>query len=129
MTGRMEPTTGTIPLEGGDTEVPELHNFAVVPDTFRPNQDGLRDDWVSISYYLTKDVDEVLVYLIDPAEPDVRYFIPEAPGVVESYGRGYHEYRYEGGVDLNAEPPPDGTYAIIGEARDKAGNAVRVTRS
>ncbi|HRW10910.1 MAG TPA: hypothetical protein P5121_37670, partial [Caldilineaceae bacterium] len=41
---------------------------------------------------------------------------------------GYKEYRYEAGVDKNAEPPPDGTYAIVGEARDRAGNAVRVTR-
>ena len=126
--GVTETASGRIVLENGDTEVPELHNFAVVPDVFRPNQDGLRDDWVSISYYLTKDVDEVLVYLIDPAEPDVRFFIPEEPGVAEREERGYHEYRYEGGVDLNAEPPPDGTYAIVGEARDRAGNAVRVTR-
>ena len=31
-------------------------------------------------------------------------------------------------MDLNAEPPPDGTYNIVGEARDLAGNAVRVER-
>ncbi len=126
--GNVETATGRIVLEGADTEMPELHNFAVVPDIFRPNQDGLRDDWVSISYYLTKDVDEVLVYLIDPDDPDVRFFLPEAPGLVDPVERGYHEYRYEGGVDLNAEPPPDGLYAIIGEARDAAGNAVRVTQ-
>ncbi|RME59145.1 MAG: hypothetical protein D6790_11025 [Caldilineae bacterium] len=124
--GNRESVSGTITLQNGDTEVPELHNFAVVPQVFRPNQDGLRDDWVSISYYLTKDVDTVQVYLLDPDTPGVKYHIAEGPNVVDPEEKGYHEYRYEGGVDLNAEPPPDGTYQIIGEARDKAGNAVRV---
>ncbi len=127
--GAIERASGTITLQDGDTEVPELHNFAVVPDIFRPNQDGMRDDWVSISYYLTKDVDQVLLYLSSEADPDFKYFITETPGVVQPTERGYHDYRYEGGVDLNAEPPPDGTYAIIGEARDRAGNAVRVQRT
>ena len=120
--------SGAISLSGGDTQLPELHNFAVIPNVFRPNQDGLRDDWVSISYYLTKDVEQVLVYIADPDDPDVRFFIPEEPGVVKSVERGYHEYRYEGGVDLGAEPPPDGDYIIVGEARDLAGNSVRVSQ-
>ena len=124
--GNRQEVDGQITLENGDTALPELHNFAVVPQIFRPNQDGLRDDWVSISYYLTKDVDAVQVYLISPANPDFKYHIAEGPNVVDPEEQGYHEYRYEGGVDLNAEPPPDGTYQIVGEARDSAGNRVRV---
>ncbi len=127
--GQTAAITGTITLTGGDVTLPLLHNFAVVPETFRPNQDGLRDDWVSISYYLTKDVDSMLLFLVDPDQPDLRYFIAEEPGVVLPTERGYHDYRYEGGVDLNAEPPPDGDYQIIAEARDRSGNAVRVVRS
>lgn len=123
-----EEVSGHITLSDGDTEVPELHNFAVVPQTFRPNQDGLRDDWVSISYYLTKDVESVNVYLEDPSAPGVKVPIAQDPGLAETTDMGFHEYRYEGGVDLNAEPPPDGTYWIIGEARDRSGNAVRVRR-
>ncbi len=125
--GRTEEVSGTIALENGDTELPELHNFAVVPQVFRPNQDGLRDDWVSVSYYLTKDVETAQVYLVDPNNPAIKYHIAEGANLVEPNEAGYHEYRYEGGVDLNAEPPPDGTYQIVGEARDLAGNWVRVT--
>jgi hypothetical protein len=124
--GNVERATGTITLEDGETEIPELYNFAVVPQIFRPNQDGLRDDWVSISYYLTKDVADIQVYLIDPENPALKYHLAASPNVVLPNERGYHEYRYEGGVDLNAEPPPDGTYQIVGEARDLAGNRVRV---
>lgn len=124
---RVQQAGGTITLGDGDTNVPELRNFAVVPQVFRPNQDGLRDDWVSISYYLSKDVEEVAVYLIDPDDPAIRYPIAQIPGLVLPTDAGHHQYRYEGGVDLNAEPPPDGLYYIIAEARDAAGNAVRVT--
>lgn len=127
--GNVETASGEITLADGDTSLPELRNFAVVPEVFRPNQDGLRDDWVSVSYYLTKEANDVALYLEDPKQPGVRFFIAEEPGVAKPTERGYHEYRYEGGVDLNAEPPPDGTYVIAGEARDAAGNAVRVARN
>ena len=126
--GHTEAISGTITLAEGDAEVPRIDNFAVVPDVFRPNQDGLLDDGVSIGFYLTKDVDSLLVYLTDPDDPDTRYFITEEPGVVEPTERGYHDYRYEGGVNLGAEPPPDGEYILTAEARDLAGNAVKVER-
>ncbi len=126
--GEPGSATGAITLQDGATTLPELHNFEVVPDVFRPNQDGLRDDWVSISYYLNKDVNDVVVFVEDPAQPGVRFFIAEEPSVAKPNEQGFHEYRYEGGVDLNAEPPPDGLYNIVGEARDAAGNAVRVQR-
>ncbi|MBK8045806.1 MAG: hypothetical protein IPK16_00910 [Anaerolineales bacterium] len=126
--GDVATMTGEITLADSDTELPELRNFAVVPDVFRPNQDGLRDDWVSVSYYLSKDVNDVFLFLEKPDDPAVRVFIAEEPGVIKPNEAGYHEYRYEGGVDLNAEPPPDGLYDLVGEARDAAGNAVRVVR-
>jgi hypothetical protein len=127
--GGQSAISGAITLSATDNEIPQLHNFAVVPDVFRPNQDGLRDDWVSVSYYLTKDVASLLLYVIDPNNPTLRYFIEETPGLVKPTERGYHDYRYEGGVDLNAEPLPDGDYRIVAEARDLAGNAVRVERA
>ena len=74
--GRVSSESGTITLAGGDTVLPELQNFTVVPQRFTPNQDSI-DDWVSISYYLPKDVDEVQVYLVDPKEPAFKYFIAE----------------------------------------------------
>ena len=123
-----QQVTGSITLADGDTTMPELHNFVVVPEVFKPNQDGLRDDWVSISYHLTKDVESQVLYVVDPANPTLKYFIAPNPGLSKPNEEGYKAYRYEGDVDNNAEPPPDGTYQIVGEARDKAGNAVRVVR-
>ncbi len=133
--GRTQKVEGQIVLRDADTELPELHNFTVVPQEFRPNQDGLRDDWVSISYYLTKKAARAQVYLKrvaeerKPGEPDLKYPIAEQPSVstAEPGDAGYHQYRYEGGVDLGAEPPPDGTYVIYGEAEDRVGNRVQVS--
>lgn len=123
-----ESANGTIALEDGDTILPRLDNFAVVPLVFRPNLDGLRDDWVSITYSLSKEVENIQVYLLDAEKPGVKVHIAEGPNTIEREEPGNHSYKYFGGVDLNAEPPPDGPYLVVGEANDLAGNRVRVTR-
>jgi len=125
--GHAAKMEGAITIQHGDSALPELRNFTVMPQVFRPNQDGLRDDWVSISYYLGKDAEHVTVYLVDPQQPSRKFPIEERERVIEPGERGYHEYRYEGGVDLGAEPPPDGTYIIYGEAQDAVGNRVEVS--
>lgn len=130
--GRTQQVTGQITLTGADTALPELHNFTVVPTEFTPNQDSIRDR-VSISYYLTKQAERVQMYLepaeAKPGQPKLRYPIAEDPtrSTAEPGEAGYHGYDYDGGVDLNAEPPPDGNYVIYGSAEDKAGNRVVVS--
>lgn len=125
---RGEPVavSGEITLRDGDTDIPQLSGFAIVPTVFTPNQDSI-DDRVSISYSLSEDVATMQVYLEDPAQPGVRFYIPPKPGVADPTESGYHDHDYDGGVDLNAEPPADGTYTVVAEASDAAGNAVRVT--
>jgi hypothetical protein len=109
-----------------------LRNFTVVPQEFTPNQDGIRDR-VSISYYLMKDAERVDVYLKPvnppPGQELLRYPIAEDPtkSISETGKTGYHGYNYDGGVDNNAEPPPDGDYAIYADAQDRVGNHVVVS--
>ncbi len=107
-------------IRDGDMVPLKLTEFTVYPETFTPNRDGINDR-VSISYYLNKDAD-VKVYLLGP--DGEKYPIPEEkitkPGVT-----GSHEHDYEGGVDLGATPPADGTYTVVAEAVDSVGNRVR----
>ena len=117
---------GQITLNGGDTTVPELRGFAVTLPVFTPNQDGL-DDRTGMSYYLSKDVDSVRVYLYAPNRPDVQYPIEEQQRTAKAGEAGYHFYDYDGGVDRGAEPPPDGPYVVVAEARDLAGHHVVVS--
>ena len=114
---------GKLILVDADTEAPELRGFSVYPPTFTPNQDGF-DDRVTIEYYLTKPA-RVQVYLISPSgdkHPVAEKERKTKPGEV-----GAHFYDYEGGVDMGAEPPPDGTYIVWAQAEDEVGNRTTVT--
>lgn len=121
-------TSGTITLKNADTNIPQIQNFAVVPNVFQPNQDGIADR-VSVSYFLTKDVDKLLLYLINTEDPTIQYPLSGDFGLQEPTKAGGFSLSYDGGVDLNAEPPPDGDYQVIAEAHDLAGNSVRVQQS
>jgi hypothetical protein len=115
---------GALMIENADTEKPELQGFSVYPQVFTPNQDGI-DDRVDINYYLTKQA-EVSVYLIAP-DSETRYPIAEVERDLKPGEPGFHTYDYEGGVDLGAEPPPDGAYTVHAEAVDRVGNRTVVT--
>lgn len=124
--GETQRIEGPITLAGGDQIVPELRKFTVTLPEFTPNQDGLADR-TAVSYYLNKDVDSVRVYLYDPQKPDVEYPLEEQERAVKPGEAGYHYYDYDGGVDRGADPPADGTYVVVGEARDLAGYHVVVS--
>lgn len=114
---------GALVIRGADTEKPVLEGFSVYPQVFTPNQDGI-DDRVTINYYLTKEAD-VTVYLYSP-EGD-KYPVGETEREVEPGEVGFHTYDYEGGVDLGADPPPDGDYVVRAEAVDRVGNRTVIT--
>jgi hypothetical protein len=123
--GETQKVEAELIIKDADTAGPELRGFSVYPSKFTPNQDGL-DDRVTINYYLSKEA-EVKVYLIGPE--DERYPLAEKEREVKPGQPGFHTYDYEGGVDMGADPPPDGTYTIRAEAQDKVGNRTVVTRT
>ncbi len=122
--GQSVSKSGTLVIHNADTSKPELQGFSVYPKAFTPNQDGI-DDRITINYYLTKEAN-VLVYLIAP-DGETRYPIAEKERDVEPGQPGFHTYDYEGGVDLGADPPPDGSYIVYAEASDRVGNRTIVT--
>ncbi len=115
-------STGTLIVQDGDSPLPIISIFTVAPEIFTPNQDGI-DDRVEINVYLEKDVESLDVFLLGPS--NVR--IPISARVEErAYGEaGRHRYDYEGGIDLGADPPPDGTYRVIALAQDAVGQRIR----
>lgn len=112
---------GTLTIAEADTPLPIISTFTIGPSTFSPNQDGIADRV------------EISVYLESPA--DLRVFLlgqdnREYPINARKEGRlpgeaGRHVFDYEGGIDLNAEPPPDGTYTVIAIAQDEEGQRIR----
>ena len=127
--GRTEQAEGDITIENADTDMPEFENFAVNPEVITPNQDGI-DDRASITYWLTKEVEEIQVYLMNPGDkdrPDRKYPLEPTEREVETTDAGYHFYDYDGGIDKGADPPPDGDYLVVAEAWDQVGNHNIVT--
>jgi hypothetical protein len=118
-----QTTTGTLVIENADTPLPLISSFSVGPTVFSPNQDGIADR-VDIEVYLEK-------------EADLRVFLLDANGIeipisARKEGRkegeaGRHIFDYEGGVDLGADPPADGTYQVFAVAQDAVGQRVSIS--
>jgi len=117
--GHTAQVTGTLTIAEADTALPELRCFNVHPPVFAPNRDGL-DDRVKMNVYLTKEVDSLTVYLV--GEDGIRYHVAESDRSPARSGEaGQYLFDYDAGVDMGAEPPPDGTYLVWMEAQDKIG--------
>lgn len=108
----------TLTIENADNTVPLLQNLTVYPPVFTPNRDGVADR-ITVGYSLAEDADRIDAYIV--AGDGTRYPLPEDQ-IRKSPVAGRHEHIFHGGVDLGAEPPPDGEYTVVVEAVDAAGN-------
>ncbi len=116
-----EERSGTLSIENGDAPLPEITTFTVFPDVFTPNQDGISDR-TEINVYLEKAAD-LQVYLLDPDQQQL-FISPRQEGR-KAGDAGRHLYNYDGGVELGADPPPDGVYPLIARAQDAVGQIVQ----
>ncbi|NLE44066.1 MAG: hypothetical protein GX620_05045 [Chloroflexi bacterium] len=116
--GSIEQTTGTLRVEDADTSLPELRGFSIFPPVFSPNRDGI-DDRATINVDLKKDVDELIVFL--EGDDGIQYPIEENERATPINTAGWHAFDYDAGVDLGADPPPDGAYLVTMRARDAIG--------
>jgi hypothetical protein len=123
--GHTERVNGSLTIADADTSLPELRGFSVFPPIITPNRDSISDR-ATIVVDLKKDVEELFVYLVGE-DDDTRYFVQESEKATKLNEAGYHEFDYDAGVDLGAEPPPDGAYTVIMEARDAVGQWTKAT--
>ncbi|NOG50494.1 MAG: hypothetical protein HND48_14540 [Chloroflexi bacterium] len=120
--GEQAEQTGTLSVQDADSDLPILTGFTISPTVFTPNQDGIADR-VAINAYLHKPA-EVTGYLIGP-DGAAAYLSPRQTEI-EPNGVGWKQFDYEGGVDIGADPPPDGEYVVVVEAQDAVGQRVSV---
>lgn len=126
--GHTEQVTGTLVIADADTTLPELRNFNVSPPAFTPNRDGISDR-ARFNVFVTKPYVSLIVYLLRAdGTDDTRYHVAEDERSPARPGeRGLHTFDYDAGVDLGAEPPPDGTYTVWAEVQDAMGQRVVAT--
>lgn len=124
--GIVEMQQGTLTIAEADTELPEMRDFSLDKQVFTPNRDGISDR-VQAQFYLTKEVDDLRVFLVLPDGSEVP--ISELERDIPANMPGRHVYDYEGGVDNGATPPADGTYPIVAIAQDLEGQKMRVEDS
>ncbi|MDX2076064.1 MAG: hypothetical protein SFZ02_06510 [bacterium] len=122
--GETAEQRGTLTVVGDEIPLPpQMTEFTVSPAIFTPNQDGI-DDRVLVNVYLDKEA-TLDVYLIDENEQRLPISRREESRLSGESGR--HTFDYEGGVDIDADPPEDGTYTIVAEARDAMGQVSKKT--
>jgi hypothetical protein len=123
--GVHESAHGRLTIAEADTALPEMRGFELDRSSFTPNQDGI-DDRVLIQFDLQKEA-QVRVFLL--TDEGVEYPIAEKNRDVPPGMPGRHYYDYEGGVDQNAPPPPDGRHTIVAIAEDATGQRLQVTKT
>jgi len=121
--GVTETAQGQLIITSADPVFPELRAFSIDKVTFTPNRDGISDRAL-IQFFLTKDVDQLRVFL--QGEDGTEYPVQELELDVPARSEGWHYFDYEGGVDEGATPPPDGTYPVVVVAQDIEGQRIRV---
>ncbi len=116
---------GQLAISDADTALPIIAGYEFSTDAFTPNRDGI-DDRVRIQFDLKKSADTLRVYLLTPEGAQLE--VSELPRNVPLNSEGRHIFDYEGGVDLGATPPEDGTYQIVAYAADAEGQKVQIAR-
>lgn len=123
--GESATAEGQLTISEADTDLPIIAGYEFSTDLFTPNRDGI-DDRVRIQFDLKKAVETLRVYLLTPEGAQLE--VSELPRNVPPNSEGRHIFDYEGGVDLGATPPEDGTYQIVAYAADAEGQKVQISR-
>lgn len=137
--GQTQAAQGQLMIRDGEQTPPKITQFTVFPKEFTPNQDSISDR-VSINVGLNKPA-TLLVSLQNelchgastpPADQPTLvcapFLLSEKEGSLRKAGeQGLHEFDYDAGVDLGAEPPPDGTYIVTARVEDAVGQVVTLS--
>jgi hypothetical protein len=136
--GLSKSIEGELAIAGGESSVPQFTTFTILPKIFTPNQDGISDR-ATINVGLSKPA-TLFVSLQNigcggsttpPADqPNLDctpYLLAEKQGARPVGEAGLHEFDYDAGVDLGANPPPDGLYVVTARAEDNVGQVAVVS--
>ena len=121
--------TGSLRIEDADITMPRISEMSFSTNVFTPNRDAI-DDRIYMNLFTTK-AGKLSVYAEDTA--GVRYDVLPTQGQLKVDENGFYEagrweFDYDGGIDLGADPPPDGAYTMTAVLEDAIGQKDVVSR-
>ncbi|HQV69296.1 MAG TPA: hypothetical protein PLJ62_04520 [Thermoflexales bacterium] len=126
-----ETASGKLQIKDGQKTFPKIQDFTTDTTVITPNRDGINDR-MAINVYLTQKA-RLDVYVM--GANGFRYDVPRKEGDLliqptgDELAAGRYNYDYDGGIDLGADPPPDGAYTLVAEAQDRIGQRDLLTKS
>ncbi len=139
--GQTQSAQGQLVVQDGDKVPLKITKFTVSPQEITPNQDSISDR-SQINIYLEKPA-TLFVSLQnalcngsdtppanDPELVCTPFPLTEKEGALRKSGEaGLHEFDYDAGVDLGADPPPDGNYIVTARVEDAVGQVTVATNT
>jgi hypothetical protein len=118
-------------ISGAVTSAPRISELTTNPTdaTLTPNRDAI-DDHVYINVGLATNA-KLTVYVIGPdgfRQEIPRDELARRDNTSEYLDPGRYYFDYDGGINQNADPPPDGVYTLVAEAVDAVGLRDVLTR-
>ena len=126
----IQSATGLLKISSDGVPFPKISEMTMSTHLISPNRDAI-DDHVYINVVLAQTA-TLNVYVVAPT--GARYEVQRVEGLrrVSTNGEleaGRYSYDYDGGIDLGADPPPEGEYVLLAQTKDLIGQSDYFTSS
>ena len=128
--GGTQTFSGALTVKDANLPFPQIGEFTLSTNAISPNRDAI-DDHVYINVVLAQKA-KLSVYVI--GANGFRYDVQRMEGLQlvtsdEDLAAGRYTYDYDGGINLGADPPPDGMYSVVAQTQDVIGQQDMLTHT
>jgi hypothetical protein len=128
--GGTQNFSGQLVIKDANLPFPKISEFTLSTQSISPNRDAI-DDHVYINVVLGQKA-KLNVYVI--GANGFRYEVQRVEGLRlvasdEQLEAGRYTYDYDGGINLGADPPPNGRYNVVAQTQDLIGQQDMLTRT
>ncbi len=125
---RRQAFSGLLQISSGGVPYPKIKELTLSTHTISPNRDAI-DDHTYINVVLAQ-TSTLSVYVV--GADGIHYEVQRMEGLRQTtnggvLGPGRYTYDYDGGINLGADPPPNGNYTLVARSQDAIGQQDTLT--